>query len=54
MKTLSDNNMNKRKTTSIKISPEIWNKFKIYVIQKKIDMSKLLEKLIEKEVKKEK
>jgi len=41
-----------RKTTSIKINPDIWDKFKIYAIQKKIDMSELLEKMIEKELKK--
>lgn len=35
-----------------KIAPEIWDKFKIYAIQKKIDMSELLEKMIEKELKK--
>lgn len=39
-----------RKTTSIKINPEIWNKFKIYCIGKNQDMSDVLEKLIEKEV----
>jgi len=44
--------MESRKTTSIKISPDIWDKFKIYAIQKKIDMSELLEKMIEKEIKK--
>lgn len=42
-----------RKTTSIKINPEIWNKFKIYCIGKNKDMSDILEKLIEKEVKKQ-
>jgi len=41
-----------RKTTSIKINPNIWNKFKIYAIQKKVDMSELLEKMIEVELKK--
>jgi len=39
-----------RKTTSIKINPDIWDKFKIYAIQKKVDMSELLEKMIEKEL----
>ena len=42
--------MSERKTTSIKINPEIWDKFKIYAIQKKIDMSDLLEKMIKKEL----
>ena len=41
-----------RKATSIKINPDVWDKFKIYAIQKKIDMSELLEKMIEKEVEK--
>ena len=41
-----------RKTTSIKINPEIWNKFKILAINKKVDMSEYLERLIEKELKK--
>jgi len=41
-----------RKTTSIKINPDVWDRFKIYAIQKKIDMSELLEKMIEKEVEK--
>ena len=37
-------------TTSLKIRPSIRDKFKIYCIEKKIDMSELLEKLIEKEI----
>ena len=41
-----------RVTTSLKIKPSIRDKFKVYCIEKKIDMSELLEKLIEKEVKK--
>ena len=41
-----------RKTTSIKINPEIWDKFKILAINKKIDMSEYLEKMIEKELEK--
>ena len=32
------------------IKPSIRDKFKVYCIEKKIDMSELLEKLIEKEV----
>jgi len=44
--------MENRKTTSIKINPTIWDNFKIYAIQKKVDMSELLEKMIEKELKK--
>ena len=39
-----------RVTTSLKIKPSIRDKFKVYCIEKKIDMSELLEKLIEKEV----
>lgn len=43
-----------RITTSFKIKPSIRDKLKVYCIEKKIDMSDLLEKLIEKEVKNEK
>jgi len=39
-----------RITTSFKIKPSIRDRFKVYCIEKKIDMSELLEKLIEKEV----
>ena len=42
-----------RVTTSFKIKPSIRDSFKIYCLTKKIDMSELLEKLIEKEVKKQ-
>ena len=42
-----------RVTTSLKIKPSIRDKFKVYCIEKKIDMSELLEKLIEKEMKKD-
>jgi len=45
--------MENRKTTSIKINPEIWNKFKIYCIEKKKDMSDVLEEMINKILKKE-
>ena len=41
-----------RVTTSLKIKPSIRDKFKVYCTEKKIDMSELLEKLIEKEMKK--
>jgi len=41
-----------RITTSFKIDKTIKDKFKVYAIQKKIDMSELLEKMIEKEMKK--
>jgi len=40
-----------RVTTSFKIKSSIRDKLKVYCIEKKIDMSELLEKLIEKEVK---
>lgn len=42
-----------RVTTSLKIKPSIRDKFKVYCIEKKIDMSELLERLIEKEMKKD-
>ena len=41
-----------RVTTSFKIKQSIRDKFKVYCIEKKIDMSELLEKMIEKELKK--
>jgi len=41
-----------RITTSFKIDKLIKDKFKVYCIEKKVDMSELLEKLIEKEVNK--
>jgi len=41
-----------RVTTSLKIKPSVRDKFKVYCIEKKIDMSELLEKLMEKEIKK--
>ena len=41
-----------RITTSFKIKQSIRNKFKVYCIEKNVDMSELLEKLIEKELKK--
>lgn len=40
-----------RKTTSIKINPEIWKKVKKICIDKDIDISDWLEELIEKELK---
>jgi len=42
-----------RITTSFKIKQSVRDKFKVYCIKKKIDMSELLEKLIEKELKKD-
>jgi len=41
-----------RITTSFKIKQSIRDKFKVYCIQKHIDISELLEKLMEKEMKK--
>ncbi len=38
-----------RKTTSIKIDPELWKKAKIYCIENNIDLSQLIEKLIKEE-----
>ena len=39
-----------RVTTSLKIKPSIRDKFKVYCIEKKIDMSELLEKMMEREI----
>ena len=41
-----------RITTSFKIDKAIKDKFKVYCIEKNIDMSELLEKMIERELKK--
>ncbi len=38
-----------RKTTSIKIDPELWKKAKIYCIENNIDLSQLIERLIKDE-----
>ena len=43
-----------KKTTSIKINPELWQEVKIYCIKQKIDISDWLEKIINKELKKSK
>lgn len=42
-----------RKTTSIKMDIELWDKFKIYAIQNKIHISELLERMIKKELEEE-
>ena len=41
-----------RKTTSIKISPEIWQEVKIHCIKQQIDISDWLEKIIKDNLKK--
>lgn len=41
-----------KKTTSIKINPELWQEVKIYCIKEQIDISDWLEKIINKELKK--
>lgn len=40
-----------RKTTSIKIEPELWKKLKKHCIDKDTDISDYLEKLIKKDLK---
>ena len=42
----------KKKTTSLKINPIVWKRVKLYCIEKEIEISDWLEKLIEKELKK--
>ena len=42
----------KRKTTSIKIDPELWKKAKKYCIDKELDLSEYLEKIIKKDLQK--
>jgi hypothetical protein len=41
----------KRKTTSIKINPELWKKVKKHCIDKEIDVSEFIEELIMKALK---
>ncbi|MEK6897929.1 MAG: hypothetical protein AABX28_01070 [Nanoarchaeota archaeon] len=43
-----------RKTTSIKVSPQLWEDVKIFCIRQKIDISDWLEEIIKKELKKSK
>lgn len=40
-----------RKTTSIKINPDIWKQVRMHCIQEDIDVSEYLEKLIKKDLK---
>jgi len=40
-----------RKTTSIKIDPELWKKVKKHCIDKDLDISKYIEELIKKDIK---
>lgn len=42
----------KRETTSIRIDPELWHKAKIYALQNRMSIGKLVEDLIEKELRK--
>jgi len=44
--------MKERKTTSIKVSPELWEDVKIFCIKNKTDISDWLEKIIKKNLKK--
>jgi len=41
-----------RKTTSIKIDDELWHEFKMRALEKRMEISELLEQLIRKELKK--
>lgn len=40
-----------KKTTSIKIDEDLWKEFRILSLKRGIDVSKVLEKLIKKELK---
>lgn len=44
--------MKERKTTSIKVNPELWEEVKIFCIKQKTDISDWLEKIIKKNLKK--
>jgi hypothetical protein len=44
--------MTERKTTSIKVDPDLWKEFKKYAIDQDKDLSNLLEEMIKRELKK--
>lgn len=44
--------MTERKTTSIKVNPQLWKEVKKYCIDKNMGVSDFLENLIKKEIKK--
>lgn len=46
--------MNEKKTTSIKVDPDLWKEVKKYCIDKGIDVSDFLEDMIRKEINKNK
>jgi macrodomain Ter protein organizer (MatP/YcbG family) len=43
--------MTERKTTSIKVDPQLWKEFKKYAIDQDEDLSDILEKMIRERVK---
>ena len=44
--------MSERKTTSIKVEPQLWKDFKKYAIDQDKDLSDVLEQMIKEKVKK--
>jgi hypothetical protein len=46
--------MPERKTTSIKVDPELWKRVKKYCIDKEVDISDFIEGLLKKELSREK
>jgi len=44
--------MSERKTTSIKVEPQLWKDFKKYAIDQDKDLSDILEQMIKEKVKK--
>ena len=44
--------MNERKTTSVKVDPQLWKEFKKLAIDKDKDLSDMLEEMIERELRK--
>jgi len=45
--------MTERKTTSIKVEPQLWKDFKKYAIDRDRDLSEILEELIRKELRRQ-
>jgi len=39
-----------RRTTSVKVNPEIWKKFKLYCIENDLEMGEELEKMVEEKI----
>lgn len=50
MQEVKNTSILKRKTTSIKVSPDLWRKVKIHCIENSIEISDWLESIIKKQL----